>query len=63
MGLTIAAIVVGALLSVMLGGFGTLLLVLGVAGVSVSIIILMATDGNPGENGYGDHPFGRSYGC
>ena len=61
--LTIAAIFVGALLSAVLGGFGTLLLLLGVGAVSVSFIILMATDGNPGANGYGDHPYGRSYGC
>ena len=29
----------------------------------IAFIILMATDGNPGENHYGPNPYGRAYGC
>ncbi|MEO5578312.1 MAG: DUF805 domain-containing protein [Sphingomicrobium sp.] len=61
--MTIAVSVVGVVLSAFLGGFGIVLLVLGMVVVSVSFLILLVTDGNPGENGYGHHPYGRTYGC
>ena len=61
--MTIAVSVVGVVLSAFLGGFGIMLLVLGMVLVSINFIILMATDGNPGENLYGHHPYGRTYGC
>ena len=60
--LTLAAAIGGGAVGALLG-FGIALMLLGVAAVGISFIILMATDGNPGENHYGPNPYGRAYGC
>lgn len=63
LGMTIGVLVVGGVLSAITGTFGLVLMVIGVAALSINFLILMITDGNPGENGYGHHPYGRTYGC
>lgn len=49
--------VVGALADV-----GIVLIIVAVALVSINFVIMMATDGSPGENHYGADPYGRAYG-
>jgi uncharacterized membrane protein YhaH (DUF805 family) len=60
--LTVAVAIGGGVVGGLMG-FGIGLLVLGVAAVTINFMIMMATDGNPGENHYGHNPYGRSYGC
>lgn len=45
-----------------LNGFGIMLMLIAIALVSINFIIMLATDGNPGENRYGANPYGRAYG-
>lgn len=59
--MTVVAAVVGGVVGGLLG-FGMFLMLLAVAIVSIGFIILMATDGNPGDNHYGPNPYGRAYG-
>ena len=60
--MTLAAAFAGAIVGALLG-IGILLTLLGAVVVSIGFIILMATDGNAGENQYGPNPYGRAYGC
>lgn len=60
--LTFAAFVIGALLGLFMGTFGIVLMALGLLVLYGNFVILMASDGNPGENSYGHNPYGRTYG-
>ncbi|MCY7281004.1 MAG: DUF805 domain-containing protein [Sphingomonas bacterium] len=61
-GYPIAAVVVGLVLTAILGGFGFVLMIIGVALVTIGYFILMASDGSRGENLYGHNPYGLNYG-
>lgn len=60
--MTVVVVVVGLVLSLILGRFGVLLMGLGIFGVGISFILLMASEGSSGENGYGPSPYGLTYG-
>ena len=60
--LTLVVVIVGGVLSLLLGEFGTVLMVLGIMAVSVKFIFLMASEGSRGDNGYGPNPYGLCYG-
>lgn len=59
--MTVAAAIGGGVVGGLLG-FGVVLMLVAIAVVSINFIILMATDGNPGDNHYGPNPYGRAYG-
>lgn len=60
--LTIVIVIIGSVLSLLLGAFGTVLLGLGIIAISVKFIFLMASEGSRGENAYGPNPYGLTYG-
>lgn len=58
---SLAAAIVGAVVGA-LAGLGIVLMLVAVALVSINFVIMMTTDGSPGENQYGHDPYGRAYG-
>lgn len=58
---SVAAAIVGGVVGA-LAGIGVVLMLVAVALVSINFVIMMATDGSPGENHYGPDPYGRAYG-
>lgn len=60
--MTAVAAMLGVALSLVMGPFGIVLMAIGVAAVSIKFIVLMASEGSRGDNGYGGNPYGLTYG-
>ena len=60
-GMYLAVTIGGLIMSMIFGGFGLVLMVLGIIGVTGGYIFLMASEGNRGDNNYGPSPYGHSY--